>query len=104
MVEHALTGAGPPPEPGERRPGPRVPARTQRRWRARWRRPAGVLTQILATCGEAVWVALAAGLGPAATCADLVAAYAGMAGTAAGQRLASVTALLYRLQPRVRLM
>jgi hypothetical protein len=104
VVEHALTGVGPPPEPGEQRAWPRVPARTRRRWQARWRRPARVLTQILATCGETAWAALTAGLGPAATCADLVAAYAGAHTPPAGQRLAAVAALLYRLQPRVRLM
>jgi hypothetical protein len=108
VVEHALTGAGPPPPATPsmpvRRLWPRVPERTQRRWQARWRRPAQFLTQVLAACGEAAWAALAAGLGPAATCAELVAAYAGAQATPAGQRLASVAALVHRLQPQVRLM
>ena len=100
VVEQALTGAGPPTP----RPWPRVPARTQRRWRARWRRPAQFLTQVLATCGAAAWATLAAGLGPAARCAELVAAYAGAQATPAGQRLATVAGLVHRLQPQVRLM
>jgi hypothetical protein len=104
VVEHALTGAGPPPATRETRRWPPVPERTQRRWQARWRRPARWLAQILAACGEATWAALAAGLAPAARCADLVAAYAGMRATPTGQLLASVAALVYRLQPRFRLM
>jgi hypothetical protein len=105
VVEHTLTGAGPPPatpEPQQR--WPPVPARTQRRWQARWRRSARFLAQTLAVCGEATWAGLATGLAPAARCVDLVAAYAGARATPAGQRLASVAALVYRLQPRVRLM
>lgn len=103
VVEHTLIGAAPPPAPRETR-WPPVPARTQRRWQARWLRPAQWLVQVLAACGEAIWAAIATGLAPAATCADLVAAYAGASATPAGQRLASVAALVYRLQPRGRLM
>jgi hypothetical protein len=102
VVERALTGAEPPAP--EARRWPPVPERTQRRWQARWRRPAQWLAQMLATCGEVTWAALAAGLAPEARCADLVAAYAGARATPAGQRLASVAALVYRLQPRFRLM
>jgi len=102
VVEQALTGAGPPPPAPQS--WPRVPARTQRRWQARWRRPAQLLTQILATCGAAAWATLAAGLGPAAPCAELVAAYAGARATPAGQRPAAVAALVHRIQPQVRLM
>jgi hypothetical protein len=87
-----------------RRLWPRVPERTQRRWQARWLRPARFVTQILAACGEGAWAALAAGLAPETRCADLVAAYAGTRATPAGQWLASITALVYRLQPTVRLM
>ena len=105
VVEHTLTGAGPsPPATQAPPPWPRVPERTQRRWQARWRRPAQFLTQMLAACGAAAWAALAAGLGATATCAELVAAYAGARPTPAGQRLASVAALVHRLQPQVRLM
>jgi hypothetical protein len=47
---------------------------------------------------------VAAVLAPDATCPDLVAAYARARATPAGLRLASVAALVYRLQPNVRLM
>jgi len=104
VVEHALTGTEPPPAPVEPRRWPPVPERTQRRWRARWRRPARLLAQVLAACGETAWAALAAALGPEARCADLVAAYAGARVTPVGQCLASAAALVYRLQPTVRLM
>jgi hypothetical protein len=104
VVEHALTGAEPPPASQESRRWPPVPARTQRRWLARWLRPAQGLAQVLATSGEATWAALATALAPAARCADLVVAYALASATHAGQQLASVAALAYRLQPRVRLM
>lgn len=104
VVEHTLTGAEPPPATLPTRRWPRVPERTRRRWQARWLRPAQCLAQVLATCGEAAWAALAAGLAPAARCADLVAAYAGARAAPTGQLLASVAALVYRLQPRVRLM
>ncbi len=104
VVEHTLMGAGPAPATCETRRWPRVPERTQRRWRARWLRPARFLAQVLAACGEAAWAALAAGLGPEATCADLVAAYAGARATPAGRLLASLATLVSRLQPTVRLM
>ena len=80
---------------------PRVPARTVRRWRVRWQRAAQVLRQILAASGGAAWAELAARLAPDAICADLVDAYAA---THAGPPLAGLAALLYRLQPKVRLM
>jgi len=103
VVEHTLTGATPALAEHETRRWPSVPERTQRRWRARWQRPARFLAQVLASCGEAVWMAVAAGLGRAATCADLVAAYAGARAAAAGHLLEAVAALVYRLQPKVRL-
>lgn len=80
---------------------PKVPLRTVRRWLARWLRPALALIQILAASGKATWAALATRLAPDATCADLVATYAC---EHVGPPLASLAALLYRLQPRVRLM
>jgi hypothetical protein len=103
VVEHKLTGAEPSRAQGEVRRWPPVPARTLRRWQARWLRPARFVAQVLASCGEA-WAALASVLGSAATCADLVAGYAGRAVTAAGHVLEAVAALIYRLQPKVRLM
>lgn len=88
------------PESGQP-PGPKVPRRTVRRWRARWQRPAQALRQILAASGEAAWAELAARLQATASCADLVAAYAT---GYVGQPLAALAALIYRLQPKVRLM
>lgn len=103
VVEHTLRGAGPPPATVETRRWPAVAERTRRRWRARWFRPARFLAQVLAACGEAAWAALARVLAAEATCADLAAAYAGAVVTSAGQLLAAVAALVYRLQPKVRL-
>jgi hypothetical protein len=57
----------------------------------------------LAASGAAAWAALAHGLRPDATCADLVAAYARGPGPVVGHPLAALAALVYRLQPRVRL-
>lgn len=104
VVEHTLSWAGPALAAPEMRRWPLVPKRTRRRWSARWLRPAQFLVQVLATCGEATWSALASVLAPEATCADLVEAYAGAQATPAGQQLASMAALVYRLQQRVRLM
>jgi hypothetical protein len=83
---------------------PRVPERTARRWRARWQRPAHALAQILTASGAAAWAALAGLLPAAATCGDVVAAYAHQHGLRIGRAVAAVAALINRLQPRVRLM
>lgn len=104
VVEHTLTGATSLPAEAETRRWPPVPERTRRRWSARWLRPARYLAQVVASCREAGWAALASVLAPEATCADLVAAYAEQALGAAGHLLAAVAALVYRLQPKVRLM
>ncbi len=104
VVGRTLRDAGPAPATIEGRRWPPVPARTRCRWRARWLRPARFLVQVLATCGEAAWSAVASAVASEATCADLVAAYAGVRVTPAGQRLSSVASLIYRLQPKVRLM
>ena len=82
---------------------PAVAERTRRRWRARWLRQVQFLVQVLATCGEAFWSALAGRLSAEANCADLVAAYTAARPTTEGHRLATVAALVYRLQPLVRL-
>ena len=103
VVERTLTGSAAAAESEVQR-WPPVPERTRRRWRARWLRPARFVAQVLASCGEAAWAAVAAGAGPAAMCAELVAAYAEATMTAAGHLLAAVAALIYRLQPKVRLM
>lgn len=103
VVQHALmpepkVSSSPSDEPQH---WPKVPPRTVRRWHARWLRPALALAQILASSGKATWAALATGLGPDATCSDLVLAYAR---EYVDQPLAALAALLYRLQPKVRLM
>jgi hypothetical protein len=87
--------------PSEPHHWPKVPPRTVRRWRQRWLRPALALAQILASSGQATWAALATRLGSEATCSDLVAAYGC---EHIGPPLAALAALLYRLQPKVRLM
>jgi hypothetical protein len=104
VVERTLRGAEAVPTTIEGRRWPLVPERTRRRWRTRWLRPARFLIQVLATCGEATWSALACTLASEATCADLITAYAGAQATPAGQQLTSMAALVYRLQQRVRLM
>lgn len=104
VVEHTLRRSGGVAATLETRRWPRVPERTTRRWGARWLRPARFLVQVLTACGEAAWAALAGVVPPDAACADLVSAYAGARATPAGQHLAAVAALIYRLQPKVRLM
>jgi hypothetical protein len=84
----------------EGQPWPEVPPRTVRRWRQRWLRPALALAQLLATSGPA-WAGLAIRLPMDATCAHLVATFA--AGYR-GEPLAGLAALMYRLQPKFRLM
>jgi hypothetical protein len=102
VVAHALKLDHGPPTPGPPEGWPKVPRRTVQRWRARWLRPVLALAQILAASGQAAWAALAGRLRPDATCADLVAAYADQ--DPGPHPLAAVAALLYRLQPKVRLM
>jgi len=104
VVEHTLRGDVPMPAEVDGGRWPPVPGRTQRRWRARWQRPARFVAQVLASCGEVAWAALAVGLSQAATCAELVAVYARATAVAMGHLLAAVAALVYRLQPKVRLM
>jgi hypothetical protein len=104
VLEHTVTGPAPASVARDTPRWPPVPERTQRRWQARWRRPAQVVAQVLAACGHATWAALAAGLAPGATCAEVVAVYAGAQATPPGQRLAAVAALIDRLAPGMRLM
>jgi hypothetical protein len=101
VVRHTLMPHHEASSPSEPQHWPKVPRRTVRRWRARWLRPALALAQILAASGKAAWAALATQLPPDATCADLVAAYAR---EHFSQPLAGLAALVYRLQPKVRLM
>jgi hypothetical protein len=102
-VGHALVpdAAATPTDPPR---WPTVPVRTVNRWRARWQRPAHALTQILTASGAAAWVALGSLLAPDATCRDLVLTYARQHAARVGRTVAAVAALIYRLQPRVRLM
>jgi hypothetical protein len=79
---------------------PKVPARTVRRWKQRWLRPARALAQVLTTSGPR-WAALAIRQPGAVTCASLVAEFA--AGYV-GEPMAGFAALIFRLQPRFRLM
>ena len=72
-----------------------------RRWRQRWLRPARALAQILAATGQAAWATLATRLPVDATCADLDLAFTREHD---GPPLAGLAALLYRLQPNVRLL
>jgi len=104
VVEHTLKAVTPLPAETETRRWPPVPERTRRRWCARWLRPARYLAQVLSACSEAVWARLGGVLAREATCADLVAACATERLAAAGHLLAVVAALVYRLQPKVRLM
>jgi hypothetical protein len=101
VVRHALMPDAKTASPSQPQHWPKVPARTMRRWRQRWLRPARTLAQILAASGQTAWATLATGLPVGATCADLVLAYAR---EHVGQPLAGLAALVYRLQPKVRLM
>lgn len=83
---------------------PPVPTRTVHRWRARWDRPARALAQILTTSGAVVWATLVGALPAEATCGDLVVAYRRQHGSTMALAVGAVAALVYRLQPRVRLM
>ena len=100
VVHRVLMPAAKTSSASERQPCPEVPPRTVRRWRQRWLRPALALAQVL-TCSGPAWAALAIRLPVDATCSDLVAAYAA---DQVGEPLAGLAALLYRLQPKVRLM
>ncbi len=104
VVEYALTGSVPAAEARESRRWPTVPERTLRRWRARWLRSSQFLTQVLAVCGDAAWSVLACGQAVEARCVDFVAACTRAQPTPVGHRLAVVAGLVYRLQPKVRLM
>ena len=103
VVAHTLAPQAPSSLPTEPR-WPPVPARTARRWRARWQRSARPLVQILTASGGASWAALVRRIPADARCGDLVEAYARQHGSRVSHALAAVAALIYRLQPRVRLM
>jgi hypothetical protein len=106
VVERTMAGtvAAPPARQAAPLRWPRVPERTARRWRLRLHAAALYLVRVLAASGEVAWARLARELGLDATRAELVAAYAQATSAPAGERLAGVSALVYRLQPKVRLM
>lgn len=75
---------------------PPVPARSRRRWMARLRAGARLLTQVLASSGSARWEDVAKRVGVMATRLDLLGAL--------GHALSEAAALLHRLTPGLRLM
>ena len=92
---------------GRARDGPPVPGRTQRRWRGRFSSAARLLVVLLATSGSAVLAAIAVSTGLGATRGELVAAHAcaaSAATSAPGARLATLAALVHRLERGIRLM
>lgn len=96
LDEHAVEAAAAPAVP--------IPARTQRRWRARLAATARVLVVLLAASGGAVLEGLATRVGLDATRGELVIAHAELAGLDAGERLSTLAALVHRLERGIRLM
>jgi hypothetical protein len=86
------------------RAAPRIPERTERRWRARLASAARVLVILLTTSGSMQLAAIGVGVGLEAPRMSLVVAYARAAGIAPGGRLAALAALVDRLQRGIRLM
>jgi hypothetical protein len=80
---------------------PKVPERTERRWRARLRQTARLPGQVLATSGSPLFRGLAQAVGLDAERRTLASAHANSFG---GSMLAPLAALLQRLSPGVRLM
>jgi hypothetical protein len=83
---------------------PTVPARTQRRWRARFASAARQLVVLLATCGGVVLTAIAMRIGLDATRAGLVVAHGRAAAVAPEARLSTIAAIVHRLERGLRLM
>jgi hypothetical protein len=81
-----------------------IAARTRQRWKARLALPARTLVALLAMSGGAPLEKVAARVGLDGTRAELVEAYATVAGTRPGERLSSVGALVDRLERGIRLM
>lgn len=81
-----------------------IPARTQRRWRARLTASARVLIVLLAVSGAAILEGLATRVGLDATRGELVVAHTELAGLAPGERLSALAALVHRLERGIRLM
>jgi hypothetical protein len=83
---------------------PPIPARTRERWRSRLASAARTLVVILAASGGAALENVAKRVGLLGTRAELVDVHAAVAGPPRGERLASVGALVHRLERGVRLM
>ena len=86
--------------------GPAMPIaeRTRQRWKARLGCSARTLVVLLAMGGSAALEAIAKEVGLLRTRGDLVAAFARAAAVAPSERLASVGALVHRLERGIRLM
>jgi hypothetical protein len=80
---------------------PRIPERTERRWRARLRQTARVPGQVLATSGNSLLRGVAQSVGLDGSRQDLAVAYMNSFGDSL---LAPLAVLLHRLAPGVRLM
>jgi hypothetical protein len=85
------------------REGPTVPARTERRWRSRLACSARVVALLLTVSGSAALAAISTG-GLDSTRGDLVDRHAEAASIAPGARLATLAALVDRLEQGIRLM
>jgi hypothetical protein len=80
---------------------PRIPERTERRWRARLRQTARLPGQVLATSGSSLLRGLAQAVGLDGSRQDLAAAHVSRFGDSL---LAPLAVLLHRVAPGVRLM
>lgn len=86
------------------REAPAIPARTERRWRERLASAARVLIVLLATSGAAMLAAIATSAGLDATRAALVEVHARAVDAVPLMRLATLAALVHRLERGIRLM
>jgi hypothetical protein len=83
---------------------PPIRVRTRQRWWSRLASSARALVVALAASGGAALEAVAQRVGLLGTREELVDAYAAVAGPASGERLASLGALLHRIERGFRLM
>lgn len=83
---------------------PPIRARTESRWRSRLASTARVLVALMSMSGGVVLGEVAKQVGLDGARRDLVVAYAAAAGTETGERLASLGALVDRLERGIRLM
>jgi hypothetical protein len=99
-VERAVAPQQDMPTPAQHLP---IPERTRSRWRDRLRASARVLVALLAVSGAGALEALAMQVGLDGTRAELVDASIPVIGAAGGARLASLAALVHRLERGLRL-